>query len=89
MTTIYPGNQSQYYYNRVNHSAIYYASNQLAHVYHFYVTGPVNIGHVDTNYTLLHNISYLSIQIEYFHSVTCSLKPTKCLIISAENFMDK
>ena len=38
------------------------------------VTGPVKIWHVGTNYTPLHNISYRSTGIEYFHCVTCSLK---------------
>ena len=42
------------------------------------VTGPAKIGHVGTNYTLSHNMSYLRIGIEYFHFVTCIVKPTKC-----------
>ena len=52
------------------------------------MTGPAKIGNVGTNYTLPHNISYLNTGIEYFHSVTCILKPTKCLI-SAEIVMVK
>ena len=52
------------------------------------MTGPAKIEHVGTKYTLPYNISYLSTGIEYFHSVTCILKPTKFLI-SAENFMAK
>ena len=55
----------------------------MCKIYHI---GPAKIGHVGTNYTPSHNISYLSIGIEYFHSVTCIVKPTKCLI-SAENCM--
>ena len=35
-----------------------------------------------------HNWSYLSIGIQYFHSVTCILKPTKFLI-SAQYFIAK
>ena len=50
------------------------------------MTGPTKIGYVGTNYTLSHNMSYLSTEVEYFHSVTCIVKPTKCLI-SAENFI--
>ena len=41
---------------------------------------------VGTNYTLSHNKSYLSTAMEYFHSVTCAIQPTKYLII-AENYM--
>ena len=51
-----------------------------------YMTGPAQIGHVGTNYTPSHNISYLSTGIEYFYSVTCIVNPTKCLI-RVEGFM--
>ena len=51
-----------------------------------FVTVPAKIGHVGTNYTPSHNMSCFSIGIEYFHSVTCIVKPTKCLIID-ENIM--
>ena len=37
-----------------------------------YVNGPAKIGHVGTNY-----ISYLS---THMHSITCFIKPMKCLI---------
>ena len=50
------------------------------------VTGPAKIGHVGTNYTLSHTMPYFSTAKEYFHSVTCIVKPTKCLI-SAEKFI--
>ena len=50
------------------------------------MTGPAKIGHVGTNYTLSHNISYLSTGIEYVQSVTGILMPAKCCI-SAENFI--
>ena len=53
-----------------------------------YVTRPAKIGHVGTNYTPPRNISYLSIGMEYFYSVTCMLKPAKVLI-HTENFMAK
>ena len=53
-----------------------------------YATGPTKIGHVGTNYTSPHNISYLSTGIEYFYPVTFSLKPTKGFI-NAENLMAK
>ena len=53
-----------------------------------YVTGPAKIGYVGTNYTPPLNISYLSIGIEYFHSVTCILTPIKGWI-SVENCMVK
>ena len=45
-----------------------------------YVTRPAKVGHVDTNYTLLHNRTYLSIEINYLHSVACIVKPISCLI---------
>ena len=51
----------------------------------FFATGPAKIRHMGTNYIPPHNISS---GIQYFHSVTCIAKPTKCLI-SAENFMAK
>ena len=53
-----------------------------------YVTGPTKIGHVGTNYILPHNISYLSNEIQYIHSVTCMLQLTK-FVISAEHFTAK
>ena len=53
-----------------------------------YVTGPAKIGLVGTNYTLPHNISYLSIGIEHIYSVTYIVKLSMWLI-SAENFMAK
>ena len=53
-----------------------------------YVTGPAKIGHVGTNYAPPYSISYLSSGIEYFYSVTCTVKSTKCSII-AEKFMAK
>ena len=49
-----------------------------------YVTGPAKIGHVGTNYILKCYSSYLSTGAEYLHSVTCIIKPTKCLL-TAEN----
>ena len=49
-----------------------------------YVTGPAKTGHVGTNYTPSLYRSYLSIGTEYLHSVTCILKPIKCLL-RAEN----
>ena len=51
-----------------------------------YVTGPAKIGHVGTNYTLSHNVSYLSTGIEYFYPITCIVKPTTYLIL-AKYFM--
>ena len=36
-----------------------------------YVTRPVKTEHIDTNYTLKHNRSFLSIGTEYLYSVTC------------------
>ena len=50
------------------------------------VTGPAKVGHVGTNYTLAHNISYFFTGIEYVQSVTVILTPTQCFI-SAENFI--
>ena len=41
------------------------------------MTTPMKIGHVGTNYTASHNMSYLSTRIEYFHSVTCIVQLTK------------
>ena len=35
-----------------------------------YVTGPVKIGHVGTNYTPSHNRTYLNAGIGYLHSIT-------------------
>ena len=51
-----------------------------------FVTGPAKTGHVGTNYTLSHYRSYLSTGTEYFHSVTCTMKPLKCLL-SDKNFI--
>ena len=51
-----------------------------------FVTGPAIIGHVGTDYTLSHNGSYLSDEVEYLHSITCIIRPIKC-IKDAENFM--
>ena len=51
-----------------------------------YVTGPAIIGHVGTDYTLSHNGSYLSDEVEYLHSITCIIRPIKC-IKDAETFM--
>ena len=45
-----------------------------------YVTGPTKIGHVGTNYTPSHNRTYLSVEIEYLHSVTVVIKSMNCLI---------
>ena len=42
-------------------------------------TGPAKIGHVGTNYTPLLYRSYLRTGTEYLHSVTCIVKPVKCL----------
>ena len=58
------------------------------YIYNKYVTGSVKIGHVGTNYTPPHNISYHSTGIEYFHSVPCIVKPIKRLICT-ENCMAK
>ena len=44
------------------------------------------MGHIGTNYTLSRNQSYLSDTMEYLHSVTSIIQPTKCLIC-AENDM--
>ena len=49
-----------------------------------YMTGPAKTGHVDTTYPRSHNRSYLSVGIEYLHSVTCIINPGRCLI-SVEN----
>ena len=45
-----------------------------------FVTGPAKTGHVGTNYTPSPYRSYLSIRKVYFHSVTCSIMPIKCLL---------
>ena len=44
-----------------------------------YVTGPAKTGHVGTNYTLSLYRSYLSTGTEYLHSITCIIRPIKCL----------
>ena len=51
-----------------------------------FVTGPAKRGHVGTNYIPSHYKSYLSSGIKYLHSVTCIIKPIRCLI-SDENCM--
>ena len=52
-----------------------------------FVTEPAKIGNVGTNYTLSHNISYRSIGIEYFHSVTFVLNQlAKCFIYKCRKF---
>ena len=53
-------------------------------IYIIYVTRPAKTGHVGTNYTPSLYRSYLSIGNVYFHSVTCIMMPSKCLL-SAEN----
>jgi len=45
-----------------------------------YVTWPVKTGDVGTNYILSHERPFLSIETEYFCSVTCTIKPFKCVI---------
>ena len=55
------------------------------HVALLFVTGPLKIGHVGTNYVLLHNRTYLSTGITYLHSETCIVMPINYLI-SAEKF---
>ena len=44
------------------------------------VTRPAKTGHVGTNYILLLYTSYLSTETEYLNSVSCIIKPTKCLL---------
>jgi len=44
--------------------------------------GSAQIGHVDTNYIISHNKSYLSTGIEYFHSVACVINSEKSLTVS-------
>ena len=48
------------------------------------MTGPAKTGHVGTNYTQSHYRSYHSIATEYLNSVTCIIKPIKC-VLRAEN----
>ena len=43
------------------------------------VTRPMKTGYVVTNYTPSHYMSYLSIGTEYLYSVTCIIKPIKCV----------
>ena len=50
-----------------------------------FVTGPAKTGHVGTNYTMSLYRSYLSTGTEYFDSVTCIIRPNKC-VLSAEIF---
>ena len=42
-----------------------------------YVTGPVKIGHVGTNYILSHYGSYLNTEMAFMHSVTFNILPIK------------
>ena len=44
------------------------------------MTGPAKTGHVGTNYTPSHYRLYFSVETEYLHSVTCIIKPNKCLL---------
>ena len=44
------------------------------------MTEPAKTGHVGTNYSPSHYRLYLSTGTEYLHSVTCIIKPIKCLL---------
>ena len=57
--------------------------NRCTHV-SIYVTGPAKPGYVSTNYALSLYRPYRSNGTEYLYSVTCIIKPIKCLL-RAEN----